>query len=147
MALPLSAFLANKFGEGEGDMNPWCTFYASLIYLTVIPGIFSILLTFYHLLIEKKSIYDINIMVHILPIISMGITLFLIKQNVKFDQIPGFGKLTAFASTMAGLMVVFYFLDKTRIIAFTYIPFLWVILLLIIIYLAARYGMKWLLKN
>ena len=146
-AVPFGAFLANKLGEGEGHLNPWCSFYTSLIYLSVIPGIFSILLNFHHLLFEKTSIYEVNIMVRVLPIISMALTLYLIKQNVSFDQIPGFGKLTGFVSAMAGVMVIFYILNKARLLIFTYIPFIWLVLLLIAVYLLVRYGTKLIFKE
>jgi len=147
VAVPLGALLANYFGKGEGELNPWCSFYAALIYLSVIPGVFSILLNLYHLLFENTSIYNVNINVQILPIVSMVLSLYFIKQNVSFDSIPGFGKVTGFASRMAGIMVVFFFLDKARLIAFTYIPFIWVIILLLLVYLVIRYGSRFFLKN
>ena len=146
-AIPLGAFLANKLGKGEGHLNPWCIFYSSLIYLSVIPGVFALLLNLYHMLFEAKSIYDVNIMIQVLPIVSMFLTLYLIKQNVDFDQIPGFGKITSFVSIMAGLMVIFFILDKIRIIAFTYIPIIWVIIMLVLIYFGIRYGTKKLFKS
>ncbi|NNL92354.1 MAG: hypothetical protein HKO66_09000 [Saprospiraceae bacterium] len=145
-ALPLAAFLALKLAKDEGHLSPWCNFYTGLIYLSVIPGIFSLLLNFYHLLFEKTSIYDVNLLTQFLPIVSMFLTLYLIKKNVEFDKIPGFGKMTGFVSMMAGIMVVFFFLNKARLIAFTYIPWLWVILLLIVVYLVVRYGTKTIFK-
>lgn len=146
IALPLAAYLALKLGKGEGHLSPWCNFYTVLIYLSVIPGIFALLLNFYHLLFEKMSIYDVNLMTQFLPIASMLLTLFLIKKNVSFDEIPGFGKMTGFVSMMAGIMVIFFILNKMRLIAFTYVPFIWVIILLIIVYLIVRYGAKAIFK-
>lgn len=146
VAIPLGAFLSNMLGKGEGHLNPWCKFYALLIYLSVIPGIFAILLNLYHLLFEKTSIYELNIMTQLIPIISMFLSLYIIRQNVSFDNIPGFGKITSFSGIIAGLMVLFFFLDKARLIAFTYIPFIWVIAILVILYIVIRYGMKYLIR-
>ena len=145
-ALPLAAFLAYKLGKGEGHLSPWCNFYTGLIYLSVIPGIFSLLLNFYHVLFEKTSVYDINLLTQVLPIASMILTLYLIKKNVEFDQIPGFGKITGFVSMMAGIMVLFFFINKTRLLVFSYLPFIWIIVLLIVVFLIVRYGTKMIFK-
>ena len=147
VAIPLGAFLANMLSKGEAKLNPWCSFYALLVYLSVIPGVFAILLNLYHLLFENTSIYEVNLMTQILPILSMVLSLYLIKQNIDFDDIPGFDKLAGFAGMMGGLMVIFFFLDKTRLIAFTYIPFLWIVGILIILYLVIRYGTSMVLKK
>ena len=147
ISIPLAAALANLMSKDEAELNPWCSFYAMLIYMSVIPGVFAILLNLYHFLFENTSIYDVNIMTQILPIISMVLSLYLIKQNIGFDEIPGFDKLTGFAGMMAGLMIIFFILDKARIVAFTYVPFLWIILILIILYLVIRYGTKFLFRR
>ncbi|NNE26616.1 MAG: hypothetical protein HKN09_07215 [Saprospiraceae bacterium] len=147
IAIPLAAFLANVFGKGEGHLNPWCMMYAILIYLVAIPGIFSIILNLYHILFENHSIYDTNIFAQILPIISMVLTFYLIKQNVSFKQIPGFGKLANLLGMIAGLMVVLFILEKLRIVAFTFIPFTWFVLLLILLFVGIRFGTKRLLRG
>ena len=145
--IPLAAFLSNILGKDEGHLNPWCSFYSVLIYLSVIPGVFAVLLNLYHVLFENTSIYDINLMIQILPIASMALSLFIIKRNVDFDNIPGFGKITAFAGWMAGIMVVFFFIDKARLFIFSYIPFIVLVILLVAIYLIIRYGTKFLFKG
>lgn len=143
-AIPLGAFLANVFGKGEGDLNPWCYFYTFLVYLAVIPGTFAILLNFYHLLFENTSIYDINLMVQVLPVISMVLTLYLIRKNVAFERIPGFDKISSFAGSIAGIMIVLFVLNKLRIVVFSYLPIIWLLLILIGLYFAVRYAGKWL---
>ena len=145
-AIPIAAFLANVFGKGEGHLNPWCTFYSTLIYLVAIPGIFSILLNLYHALFENHSIYDLNIFAQILPIISMFLTLYIIKKNVSFDEIPGFGKLANLLGIISATMVIFFVLEKMHLIAFTYIPFIWVIVVLVLVFAGIRFGAKKLLK-
>ena len=146
VAIPLAAFLANILGKDEGHLNPWCYFYSGLIYLSVIPGIFSFLLNFYHLLFENTSIYDINLLVQVLPILSMILSLYLIRKNVSFDLIPGFDRITSFVGSMAGIMIILFILNKTRIVIFSYLPIIWLLLILIIIYFAVRYAGKLILK-
>ena len=142
LAIPFAAFLGNWLGKGEGHENPWCTFYATLIYMVAIPAIFSIILNVYHMLFENISIYDANIFSQILPILSMVLTFFLIKQNVKFSDIPGFGKLTGFISTVTAVMLIMFILNKMHLIAFTYVKFHYIILLLVALFIAIRFGTK-----
>lgn len=146
-AIPFAAFLSNILGKGEGQLNPWCSFYAALIYLSVIPGVFAILLNLYHILFENTSIYDVNIMVQLVPILSMFLSLYIIKKNVEFSQIPGFGKITAFASSIAAIMVLLFILDKARILIFSYIPFVILFLIVAGIYLLVRYGYRFFIKK
>lgn len=146
LAIPLTAFLINIMGKGEGHKSPWCKIYTALIYMVVIPGIFSITLNLYHMLFEQQSIYDANIIAQILPIVSMVLTLYLIKRNVDFNKIPGFGKLTSFLGTVAAVMLILFVLNKMHLIAFTYIKFHYIVIMLIALFVALRYGTKLLFK-
>lgn len=142
LILPFSALLGNIMGKGEGHVSPWCYFYTVLIYLSVIPGIFSILLNLFHLMFEKRSIYHTNLLTDVLPIASMIVTLILIKRNVQFSAIPGFGKMTGFLSIIACLMVLFFFIEKTNLFIFSALPFVWIIVILVIIFAVIRIGTK-----
>lgn len=140
--LPIAALLANVMAKGEGHISPWCLFYSGLIYLSVIPGIFSLLLNLYHFMFEKRSIYNMNLIVDVLPIVSMVITLLLIKRNVPFSAIPGFGKMTGFLSLIACVMVLFFFIEKTNLFIFSSLPFIWILVILVLIFVAIRFGTK-----
>ena len=140
--LPIAALLGNYMAKGEGHETPWCVYYSVLIYLVVVPGIFAILLNLYHILFEKRSIYEVNVMVEILPVLSMVLTLFVIKKNVSFDDIPGFGKMTSFLSLVTILMLAFFLLEKTHLIVFSYLPFQYVLLILAVVFFVIRLGTK-----
>ncbi len=146
LAIPLTAFLINVVGKGEGHMSPWCIIYTALIYMVVVPGIFSILLNIYHILFEKQSIYDANMIAQILPILSMILTLMIIKRNVDYSQIPGFGRMTSFLGTVTAVMLILFILNKTHLIAFTYVKFQYILLMLVILFVALRYGTRLLFK-
>jgi len=146
-AIPLGALLSNLLGKGEGHINPWCSFYALLIYLSVIPGVFAVLLLLYHILFGNTGLYEINLLTHILPVASMLLSLYIIKQNVSFDKIPGFDRITGFAGWMGAIMILFFFLDKARLFVFTYVPFIIVVIMLVGIYLLVRYGTQYLFKK
>lgn len=142
LAIPIAALLINFVSKGEGHESPWCAIYSGLIYMVTIPGIFSILLNVYHMLFEKQSIYDANIISQVLPILSMMLTLFIIKKNAEFSEIPGFGKMTSFLGTVTAVMLILFLLNKTRLIAFTYVKFQYIILMLIGLFIIIRFGTK-----
>lgn len=142
LILPFSALLGNIMAKGEGHESPWCFFYTALIYLSVIPGIFSILLNLFHMMFEKRSIYQTNMVTDILPIVSMIVTLILIKRNVPFSAIPGFGKMTGFLSIVACIMVLFFFVEKTNLFIFSALPFTWILIILLVVFAVIRLGTK-----
>ena len=53
--IPFAAFLAGLLGKGEGHMSPWKYLYSALIFLVSIPGIFSVTLSVYFFLFEKRT--------------------------------------------------------------------------------------------
>jgi len=75
-------------------------------------------------------------------ILSMLLTLFLIKKNVDFKDIPGFGKLTGFVGTIAGLMLIFFVLDKMHLIVFSYLPIQWLAIVLVVAFFVIRFVTK-----
>lgn len=142
IALPLSALLGWIFGRGDGHISPWKYFYCAIIYLACVPGIFAITLSIYQFLFERQAISELNIFTQILPIVSMLLTIWLVKKNVSLDAIPGFGKLPALMLVILILLGVMWALDRTRIIAFTGFPFVYVIALLVILFIVIRIAMK-----
>lgn len=142
VALPLTAFLAGIFGKGEGHLSPWKYLYSFLVYAATIPGIFAILLNVYFFLFERQPIMETNVYTQILPILIMVFTLWLIKRNVAFDDIPGFDRISGMMMVTLVILALMWVLDRTQIIAVTFMPFQQVLLILIGLLLVARWGMK-----
>lgn len=142
LAVPLSALLGLIFGKGEGHESPWKYFYCAIVYFACVPGIFAITLNLYQFLFERMPVSEMNIFTQILPLISMVLTLYLVKKNVSLDQIPGFGKLSALFVIIIVVLAVMWGLDRTRIIAFTGFPFYYVILMLVAFFVIIRFAMK-----
>ena len=138
--IPVAALVAGVIGRGEGAKTPWREFYALLIFAVCIPGIFAAALSVYYFLFEWHPILYTDVLTQILPICSMTATLLLIKRNVSFDTIPGFGKISGLLYMTAAAIVLMWFIDKTHIIAITYIPFWQVAIIFIILYLLIRWG-------
>jgi hypothetical protein len=64
-----------------------------------VPGIGAAILTAYTLFFTSESILDKNLLVYVLPVVSMGLTLGLMRKSVSFEEVPGFDRLS-------GLMVL-----------------------------------------
>lgn len=138
--IPITALIAGFMGKNEGHISPWKYLYSSLIYMVCIPGIFAITLNVYKFLFERGSIMDLNIYTQILPIISMIITILLVRGNVALDRVPGFGKLSGMVTMITVLFAIMWFLEKTRIIIFSYMKIEYFLLLLIVLLVVFRLG-------
>lgn len=138
LVIPFTALLAGWLGKGEGHLSPWKYLYSVLIYMVSIPGLFAVILNVYLFLFERRPILETDVYSQILPIFAMVGTLLLIRRNVDLDQIPGFDQLTAFLMIVTIVMGIMWILDKTRIIAFTYIPFYYVLLILLSLIIVIR---------
>lgn len=146
ISVPLTAFLASIFGKNEGAASPWKELYSVLVYLTCIPGIFAITLNVYFFLFERQRVNDVNLYTQILPIISMVLTLWLIRKNVKLEQVPGFGKLGGLIMILFALIVFMWILEKTHIFAITIIPFSYFAILFVVLLVGIRFGWKRVMK-
>ena len=142
IGVPLLALLSWLIARGKGDVSPWNYVYCTLIYLACVPGIFSITISIYQFLFERSAIEDINIYTQILPIFSMLFTLYLVRENVSLDKVPGFGKLSGLMLIILILLALMWILDRTRIIAITGFPFYYVFIVLIIMFIGIRYALN-----
>lgn len=123
LLLPLASFLTGKVAAGEGAQAPWRYVYSVWVYLSCIPGVFALTLNVYVFVFERRSIFDTDIYLQLLPVVSMVATLFLIRREVSLDDVPGFDKITGFVLMMGGIFAILWILDKTRIWIVSYLPF------------------------
>ncbi|MEZ4991986.1 MAG: hypothetical protein R2824_16310 [Saprospiraceae bacterium] len=140
--IPLTAVLAGWMGKGEGHISPWKYLYSTLIYMVSVPGIFAVTLSIYFFLFERRSIMDTDVFIQILPVISMVVTLLIIRRNVRLEHIPGFDKLSGLIMMISATLAIMWFIDRTHIIVFTHIPFMYVILIFAALLVAIRIGWK-----
>ncbi len=142
LAVPLTAFLAGVFGKGEGHLSPWKQLYCVLIFLAAIPGIFAVTLNVYFFLFERQPILQTNIYTQVIPIVFMIFTIWLIKRNVPLELVPGFDKLGGLLMIIFAVLSVMWLLDRLHIIAITIMPFHYVLIFLVIVFIAIRIGLK-----
>lgn len=128
IGLPVLALIIWWIAKGEAHKKPWPNIYCVLVYLACIPGIFALVLNVYSFLFDRRGVYDMDIYTQILPILSMIFTLWAIRKNISFDAIPGFDKLSTLLVLMFCLIGIMWVVDKTHIIAISYVP-IWAVLL------------------
>lgn len=142
LAIPFTAFLVGFVGKDQGHLSPWKQMYSMLIYFVCVPGILATAISVYFFLFERGSIMNTNVLIQILPIISMILTLSIIRSNVDFAEIPGFGKISSLITMICAVFFLMYLLDRTRLIAWVNIPVQYFLLILVGLLFAFRYGMK-----
>lgn len=115
-------------------------FYAVLAYLACIPGIFAVTLNVYLFLFERQSIWDMNLITQLLPIVTMVGTLIIIKRNIPFEYVPAFGKLSGFVTLVFAMIGIMWFVDRLRIYAITFVPFQYIAIGFVGMLLLIRFG-------
>lgn len=136
--VPFAAWLANLMGKGEGNISPWSYWYSTLIYLVCIPGIFAVTLSVYLFLFEKRSVFETDIYTQVLPIISMVASIVLIKRNADLNALPGFSRLSNLITMIACTLIFMWFIDRTRIVVFSYMRFEYLIGIFVVLLIAIR---------
>jgi len=142
IGLPIIAGITGLLGDDKCDRSPWKEIFMFIIYGVMIPGIFALFFNLYLFLFERESILNFDILIQILPIVSMIITLFVIRRYVSFDRIPGFDKISGLIMVISSIIIMLWFADRFRIIAFTYMPFHYLIFIFIGLLIAINYGLR-----
>jgi len=142
-AIPLTALVYAKLIAGEnGHARPHRYVYSLLVYLTSLPGVFAVVIIAYTMFFVKGNILNMELVSTILPIISMFITMTIIKKNVNMKYVPGFEKLRGLYLMLTTVFVIALIIVKTRIFLFfggSFITFAIIIVVLIALF---KFGKK-----
>lgn len=122
LLIPLIALLANWICSGEGHQAPWKYLYSILIFAACVPGVFSVALSVYFFLFQRGNILNTNVLTQILPVLSMILTITIIRRNVALEYIPGSERISSLMMLIGAVLVFMYILDRTHIIAWVRIP-------------------------
>lgn len=116
---PVLAWLVGRLhAKDQGKAAPWKYFYAVLVYLVCVPGMFAGVITAYTLFFSGENLLDANLLVYFLPIASMVATLVLMRKKVSFDDVPGFDRLSGLMAMVGTSFVIALAIQKTRIFVF-----------------------------
>ncbi len=117
VGLPLMAWIMTLVhGPSKGSQSPWKYFHSVMVYLACVPGVFSAVLTGYVIFFTRENLLDANLLIHVVPIVSMFMTLAIIRKSVSFDDIPGFDRLSGLMTMIAVTFILILGIYKTRIL-------------------------------
>lgn len=143
IGIPLIALWVGWIDADRGYDSPWKYLYALLIYAVCIPGIFSIALSVYLFLFERGgSIFNVNLLTQVVPVVSMLLTLSIIKRNVELDYLPGLGRLSSLITLIMAVFALMYLLNRTHIVAFVSIPVQYLLLIVLALVIILRIAFK-----
>ena len=140
--IPFAALLGSILDGDRGHTSPWKYIYSVLIYMVCIPGLFALTLNVYLFLFEKRSVMQMDLVLQILPIVSMILTLLIIRRNMDMSHIPGFDKLGGFLILVTALLGFMWIIDRTHIFAIVRLRFEVVIFIFLALLILMRYGLK-----
>jgi hypothetical protein len=140
--LPLIAILLGLIPRNQRQEPPWNYLYSAIIYLAVVPGLFVLTLNIYVFLFERQSIMDLDIFSQVLPMVSMLLTLALIRKDVDLRYIPGFDKLSGLMILITAVLGLMWIADRTHVIAFLSLRFEYVVFIFIAMIILMRIGFR-----
>ncbi len=116
LGLPLISWLYGiPLSKSKAVRSPHSYTYALLVYLTAIPGAFSLALTGYVLFFLKANLLSVNLVVFFLPMLSMVITLTVIRAKVDLNRLPGFDRIIGLFTLLLVTFILVLLIEKTRI--------------------------------
>jgi hypothetical protein len=114
LAPPVVAFVVRLMHPARaGGTAPWRYLYAVLVYVVCVPGVGAAVLTAYTLFFTHENLLDKNVLVYLLPIVSMGVTLAIIAKAASFDDLPGFDRLSGLMTLVAVTFLILLVVHKT----------------------------------
>lgn len=119
--------------------------FSVICFASFIPGMFALTLNIYTFLFERQSVWDMNLMAQVLPVISMVICFLIIKKTLPFEYIPGFEKITSLSALIFVVMGLLWFIDRTHIFAFVSLPFSAIVIGFVALVIFVKYGFSRLL--
>jgi hypothetical protein len=73
---------ASYRGRGNGGNAPWTYVYSVAIHATCVPGMLAAVLTAYTIFISRADLLDQNVLVYIVPLVTMALTLVVVRGQV-----------------------------------------------------------------
>ncbi|MCU0607343.1 MAG: hypothetical protein MUF78_07990 [Candidatus Edwardsbacteria bacterium] len=146
-ALPLAAAGLNRLAGSAAAHGPWRYGYAVLAYLCCIPGMFAASITLYTLFLLRANLLRVNVLVYFLPIVSMAATLLVIGRAVRFERIPGFGRLAGLMVLLGASFLTVLLLDRLRVLAVFGGSVVWLGLAALALYVVLRLGLRKLTRS
>jgi hypothetical protein len=122
--------------------TPWKYLYSFLLFAVCVPGIFSVALSIYLFLFQRGNILNSNVFTQILPVLSMVVTIAVVRKNVALEHIPGSERISSLVFLISAVLTLMYLIDRTHIIAWVSVPVGYFLLILITLLVVVRIALK-----
>jgi hypothetical protein len=143
IAIPLLALWTGWMDRDNGHQSPWKYLHGLWAYCACIPGIFSIALSVYMFLFQRGgNIMNANLLTQVVPVISMVLTLSIIRRNVPWEYVPGTGRLSSLMTMIGACFILMYLLNRLHLVAFVAVPVHYLVLIVVGLLLAFRFAFK-----
>ncbi len=140
---PLLAWLMARFDvSGEGPLTAWDYAYSVLIYLVGIPGTISMVLIGYSLFMVRQNLLEVDFLIYFLPVISMGLTFFMVGRDTDLDRLPGFGRLSGLMMLIGLTFLVLLIVFKMRILIGFFASIESLVVLGIVLFILLKFAAK-----
>ncbi len=142
LVLPLlTLFLLLIQGDRECRASKIRYLYSIIIYLSCIPGIAAAVLIGYSVFFIRANLLKVNFLVYFLPLVSMIVTLLIIREKNHFIDIPGFNKIQGLLILIGLSFIVSLSLYKTMIIIGFFGGFLNLLIVAAVVFLLLKLGL------
>jgi hypothetical protein len=142
ISLPILALLIGLVGGTKDHLSPWKYMYTAIVYMVSIPGIFAVGLNVYYFLFQRQDIMQTDLLLQVLPIVTMVVTIFIMKKNINLEFVPGFDKVYALWMILFATMALMWLLERIHIVVFSYLPFQYLIAIFLGIFGFIYFGWK-----
>ena len=136
----LTALIGVLHGRGNGGRPPWRHLYAALVYAACAPGIFAAVTVVYALLFSGDNLLDLNAATYLAPIAAMVLTLGIMRRNVRFDEVPGFGRITGLMTMIGAVFAIALILKSLRVWLFFSASLVWFFVLVVALFVLVKWG-------
>lgn len=113
--LPVLSLITGLVYRRERELTLGDYLYSTLIYLSGIPGILALTLTFYTLFVSRTNLMEVSLILYFVPVISMIAVFILIHRKTDFGHLPGFERLSGLMLLIAIVCIATLFLYRLRI--------------------------------
>ena len=140
IGLPVLAAIIGFIGGTKDNLSPWKYFYTAILYLVSVPGIFAVGLNIYLFLFERQPIMQTDLLLQVLPIISMIVTVLIIRNNVLLEYVPGFNKISGLWFILFTTMFLMWLMEKIHIVVFSFMPFQYLLGVFVLVFAGMYWG-------
>lgn len=140
VALLIISLLGLLFVNKTNYKSPINYIYTLLTYAVSIPGLLSIILVLYSFFFLHKNLMEVNVLAYYVPIIAMGLILFIIKKTVPLRLIPGFNRLSGLFMLIFVAFILTYILQRMFFGVFFIGSFLHLIAIFVVLLIILKIG-------